>query len=197
MDFMVICGIYVFIICMVFIRLIIGPWLTIYLGLSALPNPAKPEITHAEFPFTLTFSINGEQKIIKDVLICDYDGIGIDEGHGKYRKWKSHLASGEKRVLLFKSTNLDHPFGWTNNQKLVKQEIYYNPGDPGYYMGDPDDIYSSFKPDFPNASVYELYDDGHVEDGPIIDLEDKDKFEMFYIKLIHWSFPKPIKNKFY
>jgi len=72
----------------------VWPWVMISLGISLLPNPPKPGITYSEFPFRLVYEINGERKVIEDTLICEYDGIGMDEGRGKYRKWKEHLASG-------------------------------------------------------------------------------------------------------
>ena len=39
------------------------------------PNPLKPEITYGEFPFTLTYELDGEIKTIEDVVVCEYDGI--------------------------------------------------------------------------------------------------------------------------
>lgn len=77
----------------------IWPWATMFFGISSFPNPTKPEITHGEFPFHLVYEINGETKVIEDTLICEYDGIGMNEGNGKYRKWKESLASGNKKYF--------------------------------------------------------------------------------------------------
>ncbi len=50
-----------------------------------------------EFPFCLEYEIKGKRSVIQDTLICEYDGIGINEGQGKYREWKEHLASGKHK----------------------------------------------------------------------------------------------------
>lgn len=70
------------------------PWAMIALGMLISPNPPRPEITYGEFPFSLEYEINGHRKVIEDTLIGEYDGIGMNEGIGKYRKWKWRLASG-------------------------------------------------------------------------------------------------------
>ncbi len=78
------------------------PWLLLFIGIQLGPNPPRPEITYGEFPFRLEYEINGERKVIQDTLICKFDGFGSDEGRGKYRKWKTRLASGNERLTLLK-----------------------------------------------------------------------------------------------
>lgn len=79
---------------------IIGTWLFI-------PNPPEPEITYCEFPFEIVYEIDGEIITINDVYVCQYDGIGANEGSGKYRVWKSYIKStGEENLILFKDGNL-------------------------------------------------------------------------------------------
>ena len=60
----------------------------------------SPEVKFGEFPCKLTYEINGEIKTIEDVIICEYDGIEIDEAHGTKRKWKTSLKSGNERIIL-------------------------------------------------------------------------------------------------
>jgi hypothetical protein len=157
-------------------------------GISLLPNPSKPEITHGEFPFRLVYLVNGETKVIEDTLICDYDGIGMNEGTGKYRQWKERLASGNQKVLLL---NLDGAIGTTfPNRKILEQEIYYDPGSGGYYMGESSE---GFTPNFPNASINEEYQDGTNVDGIILASELLNNYK---IKLISWDIAKPITNNF-
>ena len=69
------------------------PWLLISIGIQLQPNPPRPEITFREFPFRLEYEINGERKIIKDTLICQFDGFGSDEGQG-------NIASGRKDLQV-------------------------------------------------------------------------------------------------
>lgn len=52
------------------------------------PNPPEPQITYGEFLFKLECEINGDKKTVEDTVMREYDGIGWNEGSGKYRKWK-------------------------------------------------------------------------------------------------------------
>jgi hypothetical protein len=158
-------------------------------GISILPNPSKPEITCGEFPLRLVYEINGETKVIEDTLICEYDGIGMDEGQGKYRKWKGHLASGKERLLLLE---VDNPVALRSDRKIVKQEIYYPIGSARYYMGDMKE-YERYKQSFPNASYFEKYENGGASSGII---RADELLEKYNIKLISWDYTQPIKNKF-
>jgi hypothetical protein len=153
------------------------PWLLIFIGINIGPNPSLPEKTHGEFPFRLEYEVNGQRKVIKDTLICDYDGIGLDEGRGKFRKWKERLASGNKRTTLLKIDDT--------------KEIYYDPGYAKYYMGDMESGVE-FGHFFPNASI--IVKEGKFSDDGIIYADEL--LEKYKIKLISWDYTPPIKNKF-
>jgi hypothetical protein len=156
---------------------LILPWLFIFVGIQSGPNPLEPEITYGEFPFRLEYEIKGERKIIQDTLICEYDGIGADEGQGKYRKWKQRLASGNERVTLLKIDDTS--------------EIYYNPGSTKYYMGDLRDSIQ-YNHEFPNASMFRR--DGRFTSYKTIRAEQL--LSEYDIKLISWDYTPPIKNNF-
>ncbi|USB32453.1 hypothetical protein [Paenibacillus sp. YPG26] len=86
-------------VCFLVLALIIyvgWPWISLFAGIHSLPNPTRPSITYGEFPFQLEYELDGKRMIIEDILICEFDGFGTDEGRGKYRKWKQRLASGSK-----------------------------------------------------------------------------------------------------
>lgn len=154
------------------------PWLMIFIGSFFLPSPPRPEVTYGEFPFRLEYEINGKRKVIQDTLICEYDGIGVDEGRGKYREWKERLASGNHNIMLLK----------VNDTK----EIYYYPGSAKYYMGDMKEGVT-YTQSFPNARYFEKYTDGSTRDGIILADELLTKYN---IKLISWEYTPPIKNNF-
>lgn len=159
----------------------IAPWAAIFIGTMLLEEPAKPEIEREEFSFTLIYEINGERKEVKDTLICEFDGIGVDEGRGKYRKWKSKLASGNTNIKLWEG----------EGSRGEKQEICYNYAPPGYYMGDPD--YADG-----NASNYSdimL----RKEKSDSIDEEfinEKKLLQKYNIEIISWDCEEPIINEF-
>jgi hypothetical protein len=169
---------------------VVVPWATIALGISLMPNPPKPEITYGEFPFRLVYEINGQQKVVQDTLICEYAGIGMNEGRGKYREWKERLASGNQKILLL---NTNGASGIVfRKQKTLKQEIYYDPGPAWYYMGDLERG-NGYKHSFPNASFSEEYQDGS---GPYGNILADELLEKYKIKLISWDYTQPIKNSF-
>ena len=153
------------------------PWLVLWCGLYLSPNPSEPIIKYEEFPFELVYELNGDKKYISDVLVCEYEGIGISENVGKHRKWSSRFLSGNEYIELL---NI--------NDKMI---VYYNPGDPRYYMGDYNGEFVSY---FPNCRYVKYNDKGNlVEDGII----NADEIYLKYsIKLLSWNIGSPVKNSF-
>ncbi len=81
-----------------------------------------PVITHGEFPFELTYKLNGELYTVKDTYICDYDGLGFNMGIGNYRKWSGYIKStGETAVLITEDSD---------------RQIFCSVGDTEFYMND-------------------------------------------------------------
>lgn len=155
------------------------PWSVIYLGLIFEPNPPKPKITYWEFPFKLEYKINEEHKVVEDTLICEFDGFKMNEGLGKYRKWKSLLKSGNKKIILLQINDTDY--------------LYYDPGYAGYYLGDSNNANAiSYEEYFPNASRLER-DGNFTSDGIIMADELLNKYN---ITLISWQPSEPIVNEF-
>lgn len=168
----------------------VWPWLMIFLGTSLLPNPPTPEITYGEFPFRLEYEINGQRMVIQDTLIFELDGIGADEGRGKYRKWKEHLASGNQKILLMNTDGASSiAYG---NREILNQVIYYDPGPAWYYMGEYESD-NGFKHAFPDASYSEKYQNGSSTYGII---QADELLQKYNIKLISWDYTEPIKNTF-
>lgn len=153
------------------------PWFLMYIGIQSEPDPPRPQITYGEFPFRLEYEINGQRKVIKDTLICEYDGISSNEGRGKYRKWKQTLSSGSERITLLKVDNT--------------KEIYYAPGSAEYYMGDIDNT-EDYNHQFPNAVIVER--EGKMTNSGLIRADQL--LEQYSIKLISWDYTEPIKNEF-
>lgn len=157
----------------------IYPWLMIGVGVHLLPNPPKPKITYGEFPFRLVYEIDGERKIVEDTLICEFDGFELEGENGKYRKWKSRLASGNERITLLKVDET--------------MEIYYSPGRAEYYMNDLRFNLDGNEFSFPNANYSKKIDKTHTVDSIILADE---LWSQYKIKLISWDYTQPIKNNF-
>ena len=127
----------------------------------------------AEFPFKLVYKIDGQQKVINDTLICKYDGIGMNEGQGKYRQWKSQLASGNKDIILKQLNN--------------KTQIIYIVGSPEDYMGDSENFHSE-DIDFRSAILKQEFD--------VSGIDSKTLKKMYNISIISFKISEPIKNQF-
>ena len=168
-----------FVLTHVFYR--ISPGL-IGIGFIFLPNPTKPVVRYGEFPFRLVYELDGEQIIVEDTIVCEYDGIGIDAGQGKFRKWKhSFLSSGEE---------VD-PYG-TVLLKDAEKNIYMDVGDAIYYMGDWENtIYESAEvTDLEiciRATPWNVFPDT---------FNDEEILEQCNIKIIEWIHSPPIENSF-
>lgn len=154
--------------------IIIGlPFILLFKGSS----PQPPKIKYGEFPFKLVYEINGERVTVEDTLICEYDGIGWNEGTGKHRKWKSYLESNreERSILLLELE--DHT------------KIYYSTYMPGYYMGD------MGKGNSLNAPFNGVFAVGSSR-SKLHAMDIKDRLEYLNIVLIEWEIAPPIENNF-
>lgn len=111
-----------------FAIIIAGCFLFIITGMFAIfyPDPPEPQIKYGEFPFKITYEVNGEVRIYEDVIICEFAGVKSLGTGGKKNEWTARLKSGKDYVVLLQSTD--------DNSYL---EIYDSiPGSAEYYMGD-------------------------------------------------------------
>jgi len=133
------------------------------------PNPPKPEITYGEFPFTLVYEINGEEKVVEDTLICEYDGV---EWAGDfviwYYKWKCSLKSGNDndRITLLKVDE--------------DTEIYYRVS--GWNMENPAALYT----DYFSKSAWrvEIYPDYEVSGYTV---SEEELLDTYGITIVSWE----------
>jgi hypothetical protein len=173
-NFFKIAIIIVIIMVLVVFAIVVLPWLMIALGSVFMPKPPEPQIKYGEFPFRLEYEINGEKFVVEDTVICEYDGIGWNEGTGKHRKWKEYLASnGEKGVLLLTDTT---------------RKIYCFVGSARYYMGD--ENYPEERPLTPR--IYDI----KLDDNDMSIFTQNELRGKYNIKLVSWEFSEPIENSF-
>jgi hypothetical protein len=166
------------------------------LGGFLYPNPPKPDITYGEFPFKLTYKLNGETKIIEDVIVCEYDGIESRGEAGKYRKWtitikgnSEWMPNSDGELILLDTSNKEI----SNSQGDKVLEIHFFVGDAGYYMGDEDALYVAEAQQL--NRVYYLYaiKDGSIRYGTF---SADEAYEKVGIKLISWEGSDRIENTF-
>lgn len=154
------------------------------------PNPPKPEIKYCEFPFSLTYEIDGEVKTVEDTLICEFDGFEMSNSGSKYRKWNSSFKSGREEIVLLDLSNKNeiNEFG----HKMLNLFFYW--GTPEYYMGDTRHYKCrSANDDFKMIDFrYETIDGiigGSAYSADVV-------YEKYKVKLLNWEIKKPIENNF-
>lgn len=163
----------------------ISPWILLAIGTEFTSEPPLPEIIYGEFPFSITYEINNEVKLINDSIICEFDGFENLGNGGIWHKWKSRLKSGNKYLLLYRE----------EKESLKLEILMVAPGLPEYYMGDfafrtreeHEEIMS-----FPNI-IYRECKNGTQTDSVITK---KEAWEKYHINIINMECSSPIENKF-
>ena len=154
-------------------------YITYIFKVWSIPDPPKPKITYGEFPFTLVYEINGEEKVIEDILICEYDGIVVYGGiPNKMRSWKESLKSGNKRIILL---------------KIDETNIVYYPirNSAGYYMGDKTSGEIKYSQ---NAGIDDIEKNPNYVYDRYISAEEL--LNHYNIRITRWEIALPITNSF-
>lgn len=138
----------------------------------------KPVITEKEFPFAITYQINGEMVEIKDVYKCSFDGIGGFASH-KERNYIGNILGSED------GKNVNNYIIYQDEKGVITLETNMY---PDYLMGD---------------AKYDYYTDGVYYRPCMVykDYEGRDYAKGFEIseyntKIISWKYPEPIENTF-
>lgn len=133
-------------------------------------------VKYGEFPFELTYKLDGETITINDVYVCEYAGVDWNEGVGAHRNWKGYIKStGDEDLVLVRDGNF-----------LLCCYV----GHAEYYMGDDEDyLAENFYP-----RLYYIYNlnERLTESGGVTE-EIKEKYK---IEIISWELSDPIENSF-
>lgn len=152
---------------------------------SFIPDPPEPEIKYGEFPISITYEVNGDIKVVEDIIVCEFDGVEDYGSGGRRRKWKSYLKSGNKQITLLKIDNTSELSSWY--------------GLPDYYMGD---LRFGTKEEYERRRA-QNFDSEFITLGKWIDGEFKssavsagEALEKYGLKIIDVQYSEPIKNSF-
>ena len=156
-------------------------------GFTFLVSVPEPEIKHGEFPFKLTYELDGEIKTIEDTVVCEFDGFEVLGEAGKYRKWKTYLKSGNEKIVLLdlREKNEVNEFGYT------ALELFFSYGNGEYYMGDSQRV---SKPQISDYVEYSYITAEKTVGGSAYKADEA--HEKYKIRLISWECAPPIENKF-
>lgn len=148
--------------------------MAVYAVISSIAE--APTITEKEFPFSVTYEINGETKTFEGVYDVKFTG------HGAYVNPTQRNYEGQ---VISQHEGAD--------TSCVLGEV-----DGGVIM-----IYTNFHPDyFMGDSYYDYFDDEEFRpdltfqepDGTTY--EDEETLLAHGVKLISWEYPEPIENSF-
>lgn len=152
------------------------------------PNPLRPQVEYGEFSFSLTYEINGKQKVIKDVWICKFDGFRVNGvGEPKRRSWSDFFKNQQKREIL----GLEN--SGSRNTKIVLENIdtykvVLGVDSAEYFMGEPEYKTTS---QMPYIQVYDTLT-GYYKDP-----EDGEQFlNECGFEILSWYCDQPIRNSF-
>ena len=136
----------------------------------------KPTITEMDFPFSITYELNGETVKVDAVYAVSY------VGNGGYVKATTRIYEGE---VISETEGADTSF--VISQTDADYITIYTRIQADYLMGDP---------------AYDYYDDApfepilaycNMESGETIEGQDLSDYGA---KIISWDYPQPIENSF-
>ena len=150
--------------------------LCLALSSCALVAP-RPKIKEAEFNFSVTCEIDGEEKTLSGVYVCEYEGTAFALDIGRYRVWNGYVKGGEDELLGI-------TVGEDGGRVDVNLDFY-----PEYFMSD-SNKWGRAEPE-PNLSVHLENEEG------LRILYDADEIAQVYgAKIIGYQYDKPIENSF-
>jgi len=154
------------------------------LSMCSRPDPPVPEITSAEFPFKIVYTVDGEEFVYEDVITCEYTGINNDASQrDKYRTWQHSYGKKPYTVLR----ELD-------NEQVI---LFYIPCSASYLMGDPEaSNYYGGSPEITLASPYQIYSSGEMTYRSDRVIEAQELKDIYGIEIISFEMPPPIENTF-
>ena len=136
----------------------------------------KPAVKRQEFPFSITYSYQGETQTISDVYVVEHHSEAKYIGDDSIA-WFGYIKDYDRRLYDYYEVVVleDRIFSINVNFK------------PGYFMGDPAYADSVCQP----TAQYNYFDgvDDHVVTDPAA-------LEELGFSIVNWAYPAPIENAF-
>ena len=133
----------------------------------------KPTVTEGEFPFSITYELDGETVTINDVYKARY------VGNGGYADTKSRIYVGE--IGNMGEDNTYYTLKQDENGRIELSTRFY----ADYLMGDPEYIYFDNETFAPQIYYY---------DADEVEYSDEETLATQGVKLISFEYPTPIEN---
>ena len=136
----------------------------------------EPVIREGEFPFSITYEVNGKTETIEDVCVCTYAGVG-GYADPKTRYYHEKIVDSQDMEVPG-----DYVIYKDDNGYIILVTCLY----ADYLMGDPSDM--RYRTECEPYLAYETVQRDEYEEG----LE----LSVHGAKIISWDYPEPIKNSF-
>ncbi len=157
----------------------------------------SPQITTEEFPFVVEYEMNGENFVIEDTVVCEFNGYDLSAlTFNKPRRWNAYLKSGEKekRVIIEFEPNTNSVL--VEDRNNIESRVMLQYGSAEYYMGDPN-ANSMVYNGKPRITYVEYFQTGPKTYEYTSEKMSDDQLEKYFgIKIKRFEFSKPIKNEF-
>lgn len=109
----------------------------------------EPKVRRAGFPFTVSYTLDGEPATFEGTMVCEFGGYWEkDDGTGKYRTWGESYGGGKTGQTIYRLEDIKEYYDGTQwarcadvSQGLTEEDRYDLRikiwfGNPAYYMGD-------------------------------------------------------------
>ena len=140
----------------------------------------RPEIKEGKFHFSVTYSLNGEEKTVSGIYVCTYDGVDWALDGGYHRVWSGTIEGG--------SADDCYTIGTTEDGGAVILSLHL---DPDYFMGE----VVTGGIDVPAPDLMVKYPEDAL--GGIEIIREAEAIEEVYgAKIISFQYDDPIENSF-
>ena len=156
-----------------------------------------PQITTGEFPFVVEYEMNGENSVIEDTVVCEFDGYDLSAlTFNKPRSWNAYLKSREEEKRLFIECEPNTNSVLVDGRINIESRVLLQYGDAEYYMGDPNGKSIVYKGQ-PRITYVEYFQTGPKSyEYTSTEMSNEQLEKYFGIKINRFEFSKPIENKF-
>ena len=136
----------------------------------------KPETQQVDFPFSITYELDGETKTIQGIYKVSYTGNGgyTDPTERQYQGQIESTPKDEDTSYVIRKTD---------SGTIILYTQFY----PDYLMGDAHYEYFTWEPFEPTMMYYSV--DGDSSDDPQVLLDQG-------ARILSWEYPEPLQNRF-
>ena len=136
----------------------------------------KPVITKYDFPFSITYELDGETVVLSDVYSVRYDR---NDG---YADTKSRVYVGNIKGMDEEETTWYELRKDDNGRIVLNTKLYAD-----YMMGDTEYDYFNYEPFAPQILYYDTQE---------VEYTDEETLASQGVKLVSWEYPQPVENSF-